>query len=528
MDDSARCWSCGSDPADFESLPALNALLTSSNEIHLPGLTEAVLRAEARLAEVQRRARSVRMALESLAAEEATVAAYLHGLKRPRPFILYLPAEVTIEIFRLVPSTPVNILRPGKRIVPLVFGKVCRAWRRISRSASELWQNLEIRLDGPLPKSPSWRRSLTKMLDIWIDSSQPHPISLALIQPASNLALFPQTALVDAFARAGSRLQTLELAHLSQLTLLEILHRTQVHLPLLQKVHIRGRYNSESPTGLWLTSLERAPSLRSFGVEGYFIIPVMPAYITGSITTLTLSPLTPTAALDALRSAKHVTDATFIFDYQIGFPPLDPGQQCLVLPNLHRLTLRAEARLTSSGFLVFITAPRLEYLSVQVDPADFESEDITRFIARSDSGVRLEHFSLEVQDDLRIWRERHLTTLFSAMPGLRELEYAASDATSLVNLLRWPINRSPTPLPRLRQLRLAPRRLLINYGPILGFLETRSRPRNGPQGEAVDVLTAFRLTLQEGVDDPMRDKSFARRVNGLRAGGMEIIVDRVS
>ncbi|KAF7300446.1 F-box domain-containing protein [Mycena chlorophos] len=532
MDDLARCWSCGSDPTDFASLPALNTSSSSfspTNEIHPPGLSEAVLRAEARLAEVQRRARSVRTVLESLAAEEATVAEYLHGLKRPRPFILSLPAEVTIEIFRLVPSTPVNILRPGKRIVPLVFGQVCRAWRRISHSASELWQNLEIRLDGPLPKSPSWRRSLTRMLDSWIDSSQPHPISLALIQPASNFTLFPQTTLIDVFARASPRVQNLELAYLSQQTMLEMLRRTKLWLPLLQKVLIRVRHNSNAPIVIWLSNLETAPSLRTVGVEGNFHIPVMPA-ITGSITTLIMGPLTHNSALEILSFTKLVTDATLTFDYRIQIPAPDPHRPRLghvVLPNLRRLTLRAEARFTTSRFLAFITAPHLEYLSVHVDTAYFDPDDITLFIARSDSGVALTRFALHVQEEWLTIPTRHLTTLFSAMPGLRELEYAASDATSLVNLLRWPVTRSPTLLPRLRQLRLAPRRLLIHYGPILGFLEARSRPRNGPQGEAVDVLAAFRLALEEGVDDPMRDQSFARRVSGLQAGGMEIVIDRV-
>ncbi|KAJ7064467.1 hypothetical protein C8F01DRAFT_1126984 [Mycena amicta] len=147
-----------------------------------------------------------------LAVEKEVPAGQLRTLVH-RPLILSLPAELTIEIFRLVPSSPLRLPNPSPVTVPLVFGEVCREWRRISRATPELWRSLIIILDSAIKQPGRWRSAVGKLVSGWVDRSEPFPIHLAFTQRPNAIFSTPPL-IIGTFIRAASRLEEFRIEYL--------------------------------------------------------------------------------------------------------------------------------------------------------------------------------------------------------------------------------------------------------------------------------------------------------------------------
>ncbi|KAJ7852816.1 hypothetical protein B0H14DRAFT_3865995 [Mycena olivaceomarginata] len=117
--------------------------------------------------------------LQSLREARTGVLNELRSLIYP---VLSLPFEITSQIFlHCLPKRLEDSIRPYPSLdeAPLVFTRVCRDWRTVAISTSTLWNHVRIELDsddGPGHIDSKW----VALLDLWLQRSQPQPLSLTL------------------------------------------------------------------------------------------------------------------------------------------------------------------------------------------------------------------------------------------------------------------------------------------------------------------------------------------------------------
>ncbi|KAJ7919611.1 hypothetical protein B0H13DRAFT_1606049, partial [Mycena leptocephala] len=92
-------------------------------------------RKRARIAAIRNEIEALRFSLEVLEAEERDLESDLATVVYP---ILTLPNEITSRIF--VQCLPTHgRIRPSPRKAPLILAQICRQWREIALSTSEMW-----------------------------------------------------------------------------------------------------------------------------------------------------------------------------------------------------------------------------------------------------------------------------------------------------------------------------------------------------------------------------------------------------
>jgi hypothetical protein len=117
--------------------------------------------------------------LQSLREARTGVLNELRSLIYP---VLSLPFEITSQIFlHCLPKRLEDSIRPYPSLneAPLVFTRVCRDWRTVAISTSTLWNHVRIELDsddGLGHIDSKW----VALLDLWLQRSQPQPLSLTL------------------------------------------------------------------------------------------------------------------------------------------------------------------------------------------------------------------------------------------------------------------------------------------------------------------------------------------------------------
>ncbi|KAG0695390.1 hypothetical protein DFH29DRAFT_955366 [Suillus ampliporus] len=108
----------------------------------------------------------------------------------PEPLIHRLPVELLQVIFLLivndVPDCP-SIFSSRKTTMsanfyspPLLFTRVCRHWRVVAHSTTDIWSRIKVKLPGWIIKSKS---SLPSLLHFWLALSGNRPLSLRIEDP---------------------------------------------------------------------------------------------------------------------------------------------------------------------------------------------------------------------------------------------------------------------------------------------------------------------------------------------------------
>ncbi|KAJ6480447.1 hypothetical protein C8R45DRAFT_1216144 [Mycena sanguinolenta] len=271
--------------------------------------------------------------------------------------ILSLPTEITCRIF--VECLPEDgYVRPSSTRAPLLFMQVCRAWRDIAVSTSELWCSLELEcLQSVLGSHIIIPRGL---LEAWFSRAQAHPLSLIIglkvdfsteVQIPDNMT---KTMDLDLSA-IQSRLVHLDMMHvlsrqpLCSKTPLPVLRRlsatsleTEIEqvlktAPLLTELHWEHAFTGQRSN----------PDLREFTSTTLTILEMYSPYLSAAefITILRNFPslLDLKCVVDPGR-IQDPTPLTFsnLLSLRLGHYALSRGSpihalELLTLPNLRRL-----------------------------------------------------------------------------------------------------------------------------------------------------------------------------------------------
>nr|GAT48627.1 predicted protein [Mycena chlorophos] len=177
-----------------------------------------------------------------------------------------LPLEITSQIFRVYHATAESrgdVARLDSSPMPLT--RVCRLWRKIAFSMTELWSDVELDVGQGVPEMYG------SMLSDWLNRSKHRLISLTLLDGFGAHSDTHWDAPIDMddfgsiLRQFASRIRTLKLIFLSPPELEKISAWT-VDFPSLEETTIIPAEGIESPS--WVLGLfGNTPSLRSVKVS---------------------------------------------------------------------------------------------------------------------------------------------------------------------------------------------------------------------------------------------------------------------
>ncbi|KAJ7758420.1 hypothetical protein B0H14DRAFT_404332 [Mycena olivaceomarginata] len=98
--------------------------------------------------------------------------------------ILNLPPEIICEIF--IHCLPPPRTLPDPRDAPLLLGHVCRRWRSIAYSFTQLWSSVTVSAVLSAMLLPPPRAGLLDMLDAWLIHSGDNLLSVSIVPDAQN------------------------------------------------------------------------------------------------------------------------------------------------------------------------------------------------------------------------------------------------------------------------------------------------------------------------------------------------------
>ncbi|KAJ7160071.1 hypothetical protein C8R46DRAFT_1106880 [Mycena filopes] len=245
-------------PTD-EEIPAINALLVA------PTLRLHLLHAE--IAKLQE-------ALDKLAKEQESLAAYVDAHKALLSPVRRLPLDVLQEIFLACAPSHRNCVMSASE-APVLLGRVCSSWRAIAYSTPRLWARIHIvepqQFYGPDPALAGVKAAQRlEGVKVWLGRSGQCPLSISLQSRSENGPESSEsaTSFLPALIPLAPRWQHIEFT-VSPVALDSLLHLTERDVPLLESIKLQHEYRFPSP-GMQLERFEmlRAPRIASFRVSG--------------------------------------------------------------------------------------------------------------------------------------------------------------------------------------------------------------------------------------------------------------------
>ncbi|KAJ6561982.1 hypothetical protein B0H19DRAFT_90965 [Mycena capillaripes] len=351
--------------------------------------------------------------------------------------VVALPVEIISEIF--LHCIPENPLDPGAFNAPVVLGHVCRQWRDIALSLTDLWSAWSLAIDGNIP----FKRLITGA-NLWLARSQNCPLSIRLHhrdgaspdvsdqderwrERASDF----ENVLMSAIAPHHRRWQNIELnvpltvlRHLSQVT-------PDDGLPYLTHLllgSVQEDWGGADPDEEPITMFADAPQLRSLHLVleaednlsrldhvhlPYEQLTHFTGTLFGTLECLTL-----------LAKTKSLVDCVFYVGNRV-------RTQDAVESTLHRLkSLKLFTTATDAHpalILAYLTLPSLETLVVGHQP-QVMPHALAALVLRSKCTLR--HFSCQSME------REELVDCLQATPLLTTLDLFDYDQRDVVDVIR--------------------------------------------------------------------------------------------
>ncbi|KAJ7809824.1 hypothetical protein B0H14DRAFT_2865150 [Mycena olivaceomarginata] len=360
---------------------------------------------------------------------------------------LTLPPEIVSRIF--VECLPGHgRVRPSPDAPPLSLAQICRHWREIAISSSELWASVD--MDGFFSDGTGHKKELLQM---WFARAKGRPLSVTIRSP--NHGVPP--SIMSLVLSVCERLHSLELDLPHQDFLL--LDQHSITFPRLRRLVIFHRHGPSDYDPLHI--FQNAPALSELGLEAHsgLISDLYPM-----LTNIDLGSTTFNTVLDVLHQyprllqlTAHITDGSL------------PRN---VAPDLHGSSLHS------------FTLPHLRRLELDNN----RLLTLLPFLARS--SCALEHLRLPLYGD-----ETELVDGFQAVQSLKSLSIDVPYGVDLALFVQV-LDTDPPLLPWLRTLAIFAPYKQFNYLAFIQLLQARCNHPGHPAR-----LVSVQLNLYGDDDD---------------------------
>ncbi|KAF7349672.1 F-box domain-containing protein [Mycena sanguinolenta] len=399
----------------------------------------------------------------------------LQGIAYP---ILSLPTEIIARIF--VECLPENSRRRfSRKHAPLLLMRVCRRWRDIALSTSELWNFLRIRCLNVSPSSDKTMVRRGALSTPWLSRAQSRPLSLTIYL---DRKFFEGREVHDDISGAEQLDISAVLPRLERLDICLSAEKTQ-SLTSWNSPFPRLRCLSlSSPDSVLSDVLRNAPLLRELHwtrrTDGNLDFG---KFASNTLTQLEITgrgnDVPATQLIDILENFPSLTDLICLLDLE-GFDP--PDQEPLTFPNLQTLKTKSYGYpLYDPGINIEIsvleplTLPGLTCLHCTTSP---DAHLVTDFMSRSACAIRDLKCEFIERDPEDVW---HALTLFPFVETLDiDLQVHISPLLQCIDTEDRSGLQSPRLLPQLQHLTLtysgrAVEEDPINYSHIIDVLHRR-------------------------------------------------------
>ncbi|KAF7325520.1 F-box domain-containing protein [Mycena kentingensis (nom. inval.)] len=386
---------------------------------------------------------------------------------------LPIPLELTSAIFRFLPTgtistrdLPASSLQP-----PLLFGKVCREWRAISRGTPHLWRSLSLELYAEL--RPFEHEKLTALVTEWLRRSGQLPLHFTLSRNHLQRLDAPENIIVSLLMHFAPRIEHLYLS-LPHIDLVGICYNDTATLPALRAVSVVETDSLPGGTVAPFSYLRGSPLLQDMTIRGG----VLPDLAGPGESYVPWLQLTRFAAYDrvsvsdgmqilSLATSLEEFTLSCIFTRNGDDSDLEDTRTILPHARLRRLNIYGTNPDNALTMLQILRLPQLEALALRLNKTDEYIFEFTSFIERSDCASTLRELKLgaELEND-------DLSVLFRALHNLEDLHYTSGDfADVLAALTAGAGNPLSLALPALRKVQLTTTTFLVPTGMFASFAD---------------------------------------------------------
>ncbi|KAJ7663134.1 hypothetical protein DFH06DRAFT_344885 [Mycena polygramma] len=401
----------------------------------------------------------MRADLDEVASEIARHRAYLKALEgKQRELetelaqivypVLTLPPEIVTQIFvACLPSH--GRVRPSPHTPPLTLAQICRHWREIALSSSELWSSVDILLSPqfmhaawfglrPLPDPPIYEA--LPMIELWFSRAKERPLSLTVRSTRGELPK-PLLTLISAMAGRLYRLE-LKLSHKD----FEFLGKNPAAFPRLEKLAICSEADLHPDT---YNTFRDTPCLSKLKIaHDYALVSDLPPLLTSlEIRQMSLRHLPE--VLNQCPRLLHITvDMEFSWSTQV-----------ITVPHLQSLVFHGSS-------LDCLNLPDLRRLDVDTE---HQSAFPTLPLVLARSGCLLEHLGLVFKpSELTEFRE-----FLHSVPSIVSLRVNVEDVHDALFSLAEVLTAEPALLPRLHKLTISTLYRQFDYLAFVYLIRTR-------------------------------------------------------
>lgn len=252
-------------------------------------------------------------------------------------------------------SMHVGLSTGSGAVTPFFIGMVCFAWRQVSRNASQLWNNITIRIRNRHSEAQA------ELLRCWLAHASVRPLSIKVLEEeeADDDELdgwglnTPSTEIIDVLADHAQQWHTVDM--FLPVAWKRTLGRVVRSLPLL--THLTLRLTESSPSMGYVSIFAAAPALREATLVGYGVTDVDLPW--AQLTHLEAECFSAHEAYEALRLCSDIRRCQLEQLYR-GMAPFTPTPFTHLA--LETLELVVDSVVGLGPLLGALTLPRLRNL----------------------------------------------------------------------------------------------------------------------------------------------------------------------